>query len=85
MTPFYLEPSAEEPLRAQMDVYGAVVKKLAGEFEAVFVDVQAAFNDYMAHRPTQSLCSDRVHPGTTGHLIIAKAFLTAIGFEWGNL
>jgi lysophospholipase L1-like esterase len=66
----------------QMDAYGAVVKRLASEFDAIFVDVQAAYNTYLAKRPTQTLCSDRVHPNQTGHLIIAKAFFNAIGGQW---
>jgi len=85
MTPFYLEPNKDEPLRAQMDIYGGVVRRLADEFDANFVDVQAAFDRYMAIRPTQSLCADRVHPGPAGHMIIARAFLNAIGFDWSKL
>ena len=67
-----------------MDAYGAVVKNLANDFDAVFVDVQGAYNEYLKYRPTQSLCSDRVHPGQTGHMVIARAFLTAIEFEWNR-
>jgi len=82
MTPFYLETNPADPMRAQMDAYGAVVKQLASEFDAVFVDVQAAFDAYLEKRPTQTLCADRVHPNQTGHLIIAKAFFNAIGGKW---
>ncbi|CAA6692033.1 MULTISPECIES: SGNH/GDSL hydrolase family protein [unclassified Lentimonas] len=82
MTPFYLETNPADPMRAQMDAYGAVVKRLAEEFDAVFVDVQAAFDAYLEMRPTQTLCSDRVHPNQTGHLIIAKALFKAIGAQW---
>ena len=83
MTPFFLEPNRTDPMRAQLDTYGEVVERLAGEFDAVFVNVQAAFDEYLTHRPTQSLCGDRVHPNQTGHLVIAKTFLTAMAFEWG--
>jgi len=82
MTPFYLEANVNDPLRAKMDEYSAVVKKLADEYGAIFVDIQAAFDAYLAKAPTQSLCSDRVHPNQTGHLIIAKAFFKAIGGQW---
>jgi lysophospholipase L1-like esterase len=82
MTPYFIEPNPSDPMRNLMDAYSMVVKKLAQEFDAVFVDVQAAFDQYLAHRPNQSLCGDRVHPNKTGHMIIAKAFLTAIGFDW---
>jgi lysophospholipase L1-like esterase len=71
-------------MRKDMDAYGKVVERLAVEFDAVFVDVQAPFDGYLGHRPTQSLCGDRVHPNMTGHMIIARAFLTAIGFDWNR-
>lgn len=82
MTPFYIEANPADPMRRTMDAYGAKVKELADEFDAVFVDVQAAFGRYLGHRPTQSLCGDRVHPNQTGHMVIARAFLEAMDFSW---
>lgn len=82
MTPYYLESNKNDPMRQKMDEYGGIVKQLATEFDAVFIDVQAAFDKYLQQRPTQSLSGDRVHPNKTGHMIIAKAFLSAIGFDW---
>ena len=82
MTPYFIEPNVSEPIRERMDAYGKVVERLAGEFNAVFVNVQAAFDLHLAHRPRQSLCGDRVHPNKTGHMIIAKSFLTAMEFDW---
>ena len=82
MTPYFIEPNRSDPMRERMDAYGMVVERLAHEFDAVFVNVQTAFDLYLAHRPSQSLCDDRVHPNRTGHMIIAKSFLTAIQFDW---
>jgi lysophospholipase L1-like esterase len=72
-------------MRAKMDEYGAIVRKLAEEFDAVFVDVQAAFDRYLEHNPTQSLCGDRVHPNGLGHMIIATSLMTALGADWDRL
>ena len=83
MSPYYLEAAKDDPMRSRMDAYGQVVRALSAEFDAVFVDVQGAFDAYLSRRPTQSLCGDRVHPNKTGHMIIAKAFLDAVGFDWG--
>ena len=80
MTPYFIEPNLSDPMRERMDAYGMVVERLAREFDAVFVNVQAAFDSYLRHRPTQSLCGDRVHPNKIGHMIIARSFLNAIGF-----
>jgi lysophospholipase L1-like esterase len=84
ISPFFLEANRNDPMRQQMDAYGAVVKELANAFDAIFVDVQAAFDQYMKALPTQTLCADRVHPSQTGHLIIAQAFFNALGGVWST-
>lgn len=82
MSPYYIESRLDDPMRRQMDIYGEIVRLLAAQFDAVFVDLQAAFDAYLRYRPAQSLCDDRIHPNRTGHMIIARAFLTAVQFEW---
>ena len=72
-------------MRRRTDEYGAVVKRIASDHDAVFVDVQAAFNRFLSHRPGECLSQDRVHPNASGHLIIACAFLRAIDFTWEGL
>ncbi len=78
MTPYIIEPDLLDPMRGQMDRYSAVVKVLAEEFDAGFVNTQAAFDTYLAHRTSQTLAADRIHPNLTGHMIIARAFLAEI-------
>ncbi len=78
MTPYFLDTREEDPMRAMMDRYGGIVAELAREFDAVYVDTQQAFLRYLAHRPTQTLCWDRVHPNATGHAILCNAFLEAL-------
>ncbi|MGN7165769.1 SGNH/GDSL hydrolase family protein [Paenibacillus cellulositrophicus] len=84
MTPYYLDPNVNDPMRATMDVYGAVVKKVAEEFDAIFVDTQAAFDALSEHVYLSSLATnwDRVHPGSRGHMTLAREFLKAVGFSW---
>jgi lysophospholipase L1-like esterase len=82
MTPFYIEPNPEDAMRARMDEYGAVVKRIAIEEGAIFVDTQAAFEPLLNHMYPAALCWDRVHPSMPGHMTLAKAFLDAIGFKW---
>ena len=84
MTPFYLETNTEDPMRKLMDVYGKIVKRIANDYDAMFVDTQYFFNQHLKHRPTQSMCGDRVHPNQTGHMILAKAFLQSIDFDWSH-
>jgi lysophospholipase L1-like esterase len=84
MTPFYIEPNKTDAMRARMDQYGAIVKKLAGQFDATFVDTQAAFDKVLPHYYPGELSWDRVHPNQTGHMILAKAFLDGVQFEWNR-
>ena len=39
VTPFYIEPNAQDAMRACMDQYGAVVRHLAAEFDALVIDI----------------------------------------------
>lgn len=47
MTPYLIEPNQTDPMRAMMDKYSQVVARLAADFDAIFVDVQAAFDRYL--------------------------------------
>ena len=79
MTPYFIEPRRDDAMRAMMDDYTAVVKRLAEKHDAILGDTQASFDAYLAHRPSESLCGDRVHPNATGHQIIADTFLAVVG------
>lgn len=82
MTPYFIEPNRSDAMRVMMDEYSGVVKKLALKYDAVFVDTQAAFDEALLHYHPMALAMDRVHPGTAGHAIIARAFLKAVEFEF---
>ncbi len=82
MTPFHIEPNPRDAMRSRMDQYGAIVKKLARQHRAVFVDTQAAFDETLRHQHSAALAWDRIHPNQTGHMILARAFLEAVGFAW---
>ena len=65
-----------------MDQYGEVVRKIAEEYDCWFVDTQAAFNDVLNSLYPAALAWDRVHPSPAGHMVLARAFLKGIGFNW---
>ena len=79
MAPFMIEANPDDAMRARMDEYGAAVHEIAEEFEAIFVDTQAAFNALLAHSHPASIAWDRIHPGPVGHMTLARAFLQGIG------
>lgn len=78
-TPFVLEPRRTDPFRQRMDEYGGLVRQIAGEVGAECVEVQAAFDRVMEHVHPCALAWDRIHPGPHGHMVIARAFLQALG------
>ena len=84
MTPFYIEDRREDAMRRRMDEYGAVVRRLAADYEAIFVDAQAAFDASLEHYYPASLAWDRIHPNQIGHAVLARAFLNAVGFDWNH-
>lgn len=82
MTPFYLELNKKDSMRAMMDLYGGVVRKLAAKYGVIFADTQSAFDETLEYCHSAAIAWDRVHPNITGHMVLARAFLNAIGFEW---
>ncbi len=80
MTPFYIEPNTSDTMRARMDEYGDAVRRIALEQDAIFVDTQSAFAGVLEHYHSSAIAWDRVHPNHIGHMVLARAFLKAIGF-----
>lgn len=85
MTPFFMEPNRKDPMRARMDEYGSIVKKIAEKNHVLCIDLQAAFDSYLQYYYSASISWDRVHPDPVGHTLIARAFLNAIGFDWSRM
>lgn len=78
-TPFFIETNRADPMRMRMDEYGTIVRRLAAKHHATFLDTQAAFDSVTAHTHPMSLAWDRIHPQPAGHMILARAFLAALG------
>ena len=78
MTPYCIEPNRADPMRAMMDRYGDVVRRLAGQYQTILVDAQAAFDCVMTEIHPAVLALDRVHLKPPGHMILAQAFLKAL-------
>ena len=82
MTPFYIESNKSDAMRARMDEYGAIVRRLSEKHGTLFADTQAAFDEVLTSYYPATLAWDRVHPGQVGHMVLARAFLKAIDFVW---
>lgn len=82
LTPFYVETDKAQPMRAKMDAYGTLVRKIARETGCRFGDTQAAYDKALQSQPYQALAGDRVHPSATGHMVLSRVFLKAVDYRW---
>ncbi len=78
MTPYLLQPDTSDSMRALMDRFGDVVRKVAKKYDAIFVDTQAAFDEALKNMGVTDLSEDRIHMNIAGHTILARAFLEAV-------
>lgn len=79
VTPFLVEPDRQEPMRREVERRARIVAELASEFGAALVELQPAFDAAMDASSPERWAPDRVHPSGPGHLLIARAWLEALG------
>jgi lysophospholipase L1-like esterase len=82
MTPYFVEPNRADPMRKMMDAYSEAVRRLAEKHQAILVDTQLAWDEMLSEIHSVALAADRIHPNLIGHMILARAFLSAIGYSW---
>ncbi len=82
LSPYYIEPNKTDPMRHRMDEYGAICRRLAEKHGCIFVDFQAMFDEFCKYQHSSRLAWDRIHPNQMGATLMAKAFLTAAGFDF---
>jgi lysophospholipase L1-like esterase len=75
-----MEPNRCDAMRARMDEYGAIVKRLAKKYGCELVDLQAMFDRYFRYRHSTCIAWDRIHPNQMGATLIAREFLRHCGF-----
>lgn len=78
MTPYYLEPNENDPMRHRMDEYGTIVKEEAAKRGIMCIDLQKAFEKILKYRHSSYISWDRVHPGHVGSMVIAREFIRNI-------
>lgn len=81
LTPYYIEPSTSDPMRAKMDEYGRVCRDLADKYACTLVDFQKMYDEYCVHRHSAYIAWDRVHPNQIGAYRMACTFLAHCGFD----
>ncbi len=80
LEPFLLQVTPEhEAWREDLDAKIHVVRRLAREFNALFVPFDGLFAAVSGTRPPAFWAEDGVHPSNAGHALMAQAWLNAIG------
>ena len=78
MSPTTVEPENDGELTQLVGRYAAVVKRLAGEFGAIYVPSREAMLAARAALPTIVWTTDGCHPGAAGHALLAATWLKAV-------
>ena len=84
LSPYFMEPNRNDPMRQRMDEYRTIMARLAGEYALTYVDLQAEFDHYFQYYHPAAMNWDRIHPDIVGHMLIARAFLKGIGFSFAS-
>ena len=85
LTPYIMEPCREDRMRARMDEYGAICRRLAEKYGCIFVDLQAMFDRYFRYRHSSFIAWDRIHPNQIGATLIAREILSHADFDYQHV
>ena len=64
--------------KEEIDQRRAIVRKLADEFDAIFIPSQTLLDDALARAPQEHWTKDGVHPLLAGHQLFADAWIKAV-------
>jgi len=79
---FMVEPNKNDSMRNMLEEYNMVTKKLAEKYKLLYIDIQNVIDEFTRFQSSYVLSSDRVHPSTAGHLLIAREWIKSVGLEW---
>ena len=82
LSPYLIEPLAEDRMRQRMDEYVAICRHLADKHGCMFVDFQKMFADYCQVRHSSYIAWDRIHPNKVGATLMALEFLKYCHFDY---
>ena len=85
LTPYYIEDNRNDRMRARMDEYVDICKKLAAKHNCILVDFQKMYEDYCKIRHSAYIAWDRVHPNMIGAALMAREFLKKCDFDYTHV
>ncbi|MEM6806774.1 MAG: SGNH/GDSL hydrolase family protein [Bacteroidota bacterium] len=66
-----------EKWKGHFEGYQAASKRVADQFDAVFIPYQKVFDEALKEAPTSYWCPDGVHPSMAGNYLMSQAWLKA--------
>ena len=84
LTPYYMEPNRNDMMRARMDEYVEICKKLSEKHGCILVDFQKVYENYCKIRHSSYIAWDRIHPNQIGATLMARAFLEKCDFDYNH-
>ena len=84
LSPYIIEPNSEDMMRARMNEYVAIAKKLAEKHGCKFVDFQKMYEEYCKISHSSYIAWDRIHPNQIGATLMAKEFLKVCEFDFNK-
>ena len=84
LSPYIMEPNSVDMMRARMNEYVEICRRLAQKHGCVFVDFQKMYEDYCSVRHSCFIAWDRIHPNEVGATLMAREFLNHCGFNWAG-
>lgn len=85
VSPYYMEPNRADSMRARMDEYVTICRRLAEKYHCRFVDFQAMYEKFLQHRHSSCIAWDRVHPNQMGAMLMARTFLQHCDFDYNRI
>ncbi|HET6558919.1 MAG TPA: SGNH/GDSL hydrolase family protein [Prolixibacteraceae bacterium] len=70
--------AVDEKWFPEFDAYRASARKIADEFNAIFIPFQSIFNEAEKHAPGKYWAADGVHPSMAGAALMAEAWLKGV-------
>jgi acyl-CoA thioesterase I len=77
MEPTVIEETIESEGNQKLIPYAEIVKKLAIQFDAVYVPTHQAFIEYLQENTGYPLTIDGVHTNSTGNMLMAQTWIKA--------
>ncbi len=87
MEPFFGECKEKDRnayIKANIGAYSAAARRVANDYNAVFVPLQDVFDDYAKKTDIYKLLWDGVHPTTGGHQLIARRWKECVEERLNN-